>query len=261
MCSSFTEIYKNRKILLYTTYNDIKAKYTGTFFGMFWAFLYPVLFLGLYSVVYLYVFKIRLPDMSQTEYVLVIFSGLIPFLGFAEALGTGVGSVVSNANLLKNTMFPIELVPIKAVLTSSVTMLVGLCILLPILWLKDDHYLTQIFVPIIFILQLMFTIGVIWIVSCLNVFIRDLSQMVSVMVLFLMLISPIAYTLEMIPNGLMPFMYSNPLFYLITLYRSTMLEGEVPFYILLIFSTGSLSIYIFGYFMFTKLKPIFADHV
>ena len=261
MIKAFKLLFLNRRLLWATTIYDIRGRYAGTMLGITWTLLYPLLFLGLYAIVYIMIFKIRLSGYTTFDYVLLIFSGLIPFLGFSEALGTGVGSVTQNQSLIKNVIFPIELIPAKAVLSSSVTMIVGMVILQSILWAQGNIHISQLILPIIFIAQLIFTMGLIWLLSALNVFFKDLGQMTSILTLFLMLVSPIAYTQDMVPEALMPFMYPNPLYYLIMLYRETMVLGQVPFDLLGIFLTISLTTFWFGFYVFSRLKPVFSDYV
>lgn len=254
-------IWLHRHILWATTLIDIRTRFQGTVFGLVWAILYPILFLGLYAVVYTMIFRIRVAGYGTMDYVLLIFCGLIPFIGFSEALGNGVGSVLSNKGLVKNTLFPIELIPVKAVFASSVTMLVGLILLLSILWGRGIIHLTQLLIPLILILQLMFTIGLIWMLSAINVFIQDLGQMIGILILFLMLVSPIAYTHDMIPPELMSIMYPNPLYYLIMLYRDAAFLGVVKYELLMIFTLISVVTLLIGGFIFARLKPLLADHI
>ncbi|MDH0896692.1 MULTISPECIES: ABC transporter permease [unclassified Pseudomonas] len=254
-------ILRHSRILWATTLTDIRGRFTGTIFGVAWMFLYPLLFLGLYAVVYTMIYRVRVAEYSTFDYVLLIFCGLVPFLGFAEALGNGVGSVVANKGLVKNTLFPIDLIPVKTVLASSVTMLVGLLLLLSVLWGRGIVHTTQLALPLILALQIIFTIGLIWLLSAINVFAPDLNQIVAVIILFLMLISPIAYTQEMIPKELLPFMYPNPLYYLIMLYRDAAYVGVLRLDLLGIFSVIATVTFLFGGFVFKRLKPLFADYV
>lgn len=83
----------------------------------------------------------------------MIFAGLIPFLGFSEGLGLGVGSVVANKTLIKNTLFPIELIPVKGVLVGSLTMLMGLLLLQGTLWARGTVHPSQMLIPLIFIIH------------------------------------------------------------------------------------------------------------
>ncbi len=254
-------LWRHRHILWATTLSDVRGRYSGTVLGIAWTVLYPILFLGLYAIVYTMIYRVRVAGYDTTDYVILIFCGLVPFLGFAEALGNGVSSVVSNKGLVKNTLFPIELVPVKAVLAGSVTMLVGLAILMVVLWGRGVMYSTQLIIPLIVILQLLFTIGLMWLLSAINVFVTDLSQIVAILILFLMLVSPIAYTQEMIPPALRVFMYPNPLYYLIMLYRDAAYLGVIHVELLLIFSGMTLGSLFVGWWVFSILKPMFADNV
>lgn len=248
-------------MLMATTIADINGRFKGTVLGLIWSVLYPVLFLGLYTVVYTMILKIRAPGFDTTDYVLLIFCGLIPFLGFSEALGSGVSSVMSNKGLIKNTLFPIELIPVKSVLVSSVTMVIGLLLLMSALFYHGVVHASQLVIPLVLLLQLVFTVGLIWLLSAINVFVQDLSQMVAIVILFLMLVSPIAYTHDMIPKELLPFMYPNPLYYLIMLYRDALFLGVINLDMLLMFSIISFVMMLVGGYAFIRLKPIFADYV
>lgn len=254
-------VWMHRRILWATTLSDIRGRFQGTLLGLSWTLLYPILFLGLYAIVYTMIFRVRLGNFSTHDYVLLIFCGLVPFLGFSEALGTGVSSVTANKTLIKNTLFPIELIPVKAVLASSVTMLVGLALLLGALWLRGIVHAAQLAIPLILLLQILFTIGLIWLLSAINVFVSDLGHMIAIVILFLMLVSPIAYTHDMIPPNLVPFMYPNPLYYLIMLYRDALFFGRVDAQFLGIFALITAGVVQLGGFAFTRLKPIFADYV
>lgn len=257
----FRLLFAHRHILYATTLTEVRGRYTGTLFGLLWAAMYPFLFLGLYAVVYTLILRVRLEQYSSFEYVLLIFAGLIPFIGFAEALGSTVSSVVSNKNLLKNTLFPIELLPVKAVLGSSISMTVGLVGLLLILWGKGEFSIVQVTVLAVFALQIVFTTGVAWLLSALNVFFRDIGQVIGILTLFLMMVSPIAYTQDMVPDALRVFMYPNPLFYIMECYRQILIFHNFPTFLFLILTIMSFGMFYLGYMLFTKLKSVFGEYV
>ena len=97
MFHSFKVLWDHRKMLWATTLADIQSRYAGSVLGMFWLVIYPILMLTAYSVVYVFIFQVRLEQITTPQYVMLIFSGLIPFLGFSEGLGNSVISVTSNA--------------------------------------------------------------------------------------------------------------------------------------------------------------------
>ncbi|WP_263834074.1 ABC transporter permease [Sulfurospirillum oryzae] len=261
MIKPFIEIFKNKKIIYSTTLYDLKSKNAGSIFGIVWLILYPILFLSMYAFVYLMIFKIRLDVMSPYEYVMLIFCGLIPFLSFAEALGRGVNSVTSNSNLIKNTLFPIEFAPVTVVLSSQVLLFVGFSMLFVVMVFFEKIGVTYLCLPLIVLLQLMFTIGLVWILSTLNVFFKDLGQIIGLVILMLMMISPIAYTENMIPEGIRAILYINPLYYMIMLYQKIFMFNELDIKLLGIFSVLSLLHFICGYYFFTKLKGVFSDYL
>lgn len=261
MIKAFEILVRHRHTLLATTINEIRARYLGSVLGAAWAVIYPFLFLGLYAGIYTFVFRIRLAQFTSIEYVLMIFAGLIPFIGFSEALSASTQAVISNKGLLKNTMFPIDLLPVKSVLASSVTMTVGLIGLLIAYACTGRASPVQLLIIPVFALQLIFSIGVAWLVSALTVFFRDIAQMMGVIVQFLMLVSPIGYTRDMIPKALLPFVYPNPLYYIIELYREILFFHQVPWKMLGFFTVLSLSFLWIGYVLFTRLKPIFSEYV
>jgi len=261
LLAPFSLIWKHRLLLQQTTWNDIRARYAGSALGLFWLILYPLIFLGVYALVYVYVFQVRFAEFNSLEYVALIFCGLIPFIGFSESLGAGVGSVTGNANLIKNTLFPIELVPVKATLTSQVTQAVGTVLLLLAIGGLGKLSFWALWLPAIWLCQVLFTLGLIWILSGLNVFVRDLQNMVSVIILVLMLVSPIAYTANMVPPALQPFLAINPLYYIITAYQNVLMLGQLPPLSMLAALIGfSLGSFWLGYWFFDRLKPVFVDY-
>lgn len=262
LTSPFRLLWRHRLILWQTTRNDLLARYAGSVLGLAWLVFYPLLLLGAYALVYIYIFKIRFAVFNSNEYVALIFCGLIPFLGFAEALGMGISSVTSNATLVKNTLYPIELIPVKAVLVTQCTQVVGIFLLLAALGIMGKLTLWSFMVVPIWLLQVMFTTGVIWIMASLNVFFRDLQNIVTILVLFLMMVSPIAYTADMVPASIRPFLGVNPLYYIITSYQDALMVGRFPrgnvFPVLCILGVG---LFFAGFWFFSRLKGSFADNV
>lgn len=255
----FILLYNYRRLLFRTTITDLKSRYAGTVIGLAWLGIYPFLFLALYAVVYIAIFKVRFGDMKPFAYVLLIFAGLIPFLNFIEVLSNGVGAVTENRNLIKNTLFPIELMPAKSVFISLPSLLISFCILEFTLILSGKIFFAHFFCLFIIFIQILFCLGLCWILSALNVFLKDLKQIIPLTSLALMLISPIAYTTDMIPDRLIHYLYFNPLFFLIKLYRECLLNGHIALKELAIFTIIAFSVFYVGYHFFISFKKVFAD--
>lgn len=254
--------WKHRDLLYQTTRNEIYARYSGSVFGLTWLIIYPLFFLSVYALIFIFIFKIRFGLFNSNEYVVVIFCGLIPFIGFAEALGMGVTSVTSNSSLIKNTLYPIELIPVKAVLTSQCTQIVGTILLLIAVAFLGKITSWALLLPVILLLQFLFTIGIIWILSSLNVYFRDLQNIINIITLMLMMISPIAYTVDMVPSNLRPILGFNPLYYIIIAHQDCLMLGRFPsgsvFWVLSIMSVISFTV---GFWFFTRMKKAFVDNV
>jgi len=259
--TSFKLIYDYRKILFAIIKDGLKTRYAGSMLGLFWLVLYPLLFLGVYAVIYIFVFKVRLQILNPYEYVLLIFCGLIPFLSFAEALATGTQSVVTNSQIIKNTLFPIDLMPVRDVFVSQAVQVIGLISLFIISFVLHRLGFLSIFVIVVWFFQILFTIGLIWILSSINVFVRDLGYLIAIVNLILMMISPIAYTEDMVPHTLRIILRFNPLYYLIMLYQKLILFNELDITKLAVFAVVSIVTYMAGYHIFSKLKILFADQV
>lgn len=258
----FGVLYQNRNMIKQTTINDIKARYAGSFFGLAWSVLYPVLFLGCYAIIYLYVFKIRFAVLNSQEYVVLIFCGLIPFISVNDAMASGTPCVVSNVNLMKNTLFPIEFVPVKTVFSGQTTYLAGMIMVLAALGFIGKLTLWAPFFILLWMLQLMFNIGLVWFLSSLNVVFRDLQTIINILIIILMMISPIAYPVSMVPDNLRPFLQINPLYYIISSYQDVLMFGRFPRLTIFVpFVVMSLASFILGYWFFIKMKRVFADNV
>jgi len=242
--------------------SELKSRYAGSIFGLGWAILTPLLMLLLYALVYLVIFRVRVPDLSSVQYVMFIFSGLVPFLVTSEALSTCVGSVVANKAVLSNTVFPIDLVPVKAVLLSQVTMVVGFISILVILLFMRTLSWTILLFPLIWFLQMLGLIGLAWILSLVNLVFRDLQNMIGLILMLVMIISPIAYTADMVPSTLKLLVLLNPFAYFVIAYQDILVLGQLPpWWNILVLVIMSLGIFILGGFFFSRSKRVLIDYV
>jgi lipopolysaccharide transport system permease protein len=179
-----------------------------------------------------------------------------------EAISTGVSSVLANRAILSNTVFPVDLIPAKSVLMSQVTMAVGMGILLFGLAYTQAMSIAIVFLPLIWLLHIMALLGVTWIISLVNLVFRDLQNLVSPLLMILMIISPIAYTPEMVPPGLKFLVLLNPFAYYIIAYQKVLVLGLTPGRMewIAVFSI-SLSLFWFGGWFFTRAKRSLIDYV
>ena len=125
-----TKAFSHGRILLSSTRYQLAKRYSGSLFGKSWLALQPAILLGIYLFVYLVIFRMRFPGYSQWDYVLFVFCGLIPYIGFSEAVNAGCVSIRQNMHLVNNILMPVELLPVRSVLLSMVGQLISMGILL-----------------------------------------------------------------------------------------------------------------------------------
>lgn len=256
-------LFTHGRLLLRVVRNDLRARYAGSILGIAWSVITPLLILGIYAAVYLFVFKIqRVAGLSSFQYVMFIFSGLVPFLATGEALSIGTVSVIADKALLTNTVFPIDLAPLKPVLTSQVVMLVGMIVLVGGLGLSGDLHWTAALVPLLWMGQVLALSGLNWVVSLLNVVFRDLQNLISAILMILLVASPIAYTPSMVPQQLQSLVVLNPFAYYVIGYQKLLVLGELPTTGQAIVIAGlSFGIFAVGSWFFPRAKRVLIDYV
>src|SRR5687768_15741903 len=123
-------ILDNWRLLASITRVELQKKYAGSVLGLAWVFLQPALLLCVYLFIYLIVFDVRFPGFSTFDYVLYVFCGLVPYIGFMEAVTTGALSIRQNIHLVKNVMLPIDLIPVRTVIVGMTSQFVSLALLI-----------------------------------------------------------------------------------------------------------------------------------
>jgi lipopolysaccharide transport system permease protein len=216
------------KLLWRSTRNEIRVRYAGSILGASWVFVAPALLLTVYGLVYLAVYRIRTPGLGSAVFVLYIFAGLVPFLMTAESLTQGANSVVANRSLLTNTVFPIDLAPVRAVLAAVPILLVGTGIVIVGSALAGRIDWPLVLLPLVMALQVLSLIGVTWFLSLLTVVARDFQYVLAVLMLVLLVASPIAYTTDMIDGPVRILIYVNPLAWFVLAYQKILVLGESP---------------------------------
>ena len=256
------QIYFHRKILWRIARSDLGARYAGSVLGVGWAIISPLLILTIYSLVYLVIFRVRVPNLTSAEYVLFVFSGLVPYLMTAEAISSGVISVVANKDLLSNTVFPIALAPVKSILIAQMPAVVGFTGILIAIAITGNFSWTVIFLPLIWVLNIIALIGLLWILAPVNVVFRDIQNVISSILMILMIGSPIAYTPDMIPSSLKIIITLNPFAYYVVSYQRILIYGLPPtFTDLIAMVVIALILIIAGSFFFSVAIKGFVDHV
>ena len=259
----FHMLFRHRRLIWNLTLLDFRLRYAGSRLGLVWMLLAPLLMLGAYLLLFGGILRVQ-PDQSSTglEYGLLIACGLLPWIGFSEGVTRGTASVLAQRNLIKSQVFPMELFPVSAVCAGLIGQLCGTLLLLVLLGLRGMLGPNLAVLPFLLILQALFTVGLVWFLSCVNIIYRDTSQVVVLMMVLLMFVSPIAYTQEMAPAGLKLVVELNPISYLIEGYRNALLYNQLPNVRgLVIFGGLTLLVLLAGYRYFMHLRRVLPDYV
>ncbi len=254
---------RHRQLTIEMAKREIKDRYMGQVFGTLWAFGHPLILMGVYVFIFAFVFKMKLGGTREMplDYTTYLLSGLIPWMCFQESMSKGSTVIVGNANLVKQVVFPIEVLPVKGVIASLITMCISLLILFAYV-LVSHHSLiwTYSLLPLLIFLQTLSMIGVCYILSSIGVYFRDVKDFVQVFNVVGMYLMPIFYLPSQVPELFRPLLYLNPFSYLIWCYQDVLYFGRFEhWWAWWIFSGMSFGIFYLGYRVFRKLKTMFGN--
>ncbi|MGI8527814.1 MAG: ABC transporter permease [Pseudolabrys sp.] len=254
-------IWTRRRLLLDSVWVLTRQRFAGSTLGLAWLVLGPALLLGLYAVIYLVIFKVRPVGMEPLTYVLYIFSGLVPLLAFSQGLMSGTVSLSGSRELLLNTVFPPELVPLRETMIAMITLAIGLAVTGALGLALGKLAWTWLLVPVFIALMLIFLVGLCWTLALINLIFKDIQQVLTYVTIMLLVASPIAYTPDMLPDQLRLLIYVNPLAYFVIAFQSLIVLGEVPALPIVIGSVGfALGSFLLGSWVFTHAKVVFFDY-
>jgi lipopolysaccharide transport system permease protein len=241
---------------------NIRDKYLGSRLGTLWAIANPVMMLCIFTFVFGYVYKAKLPGAETSlAYVTWLVSGYGPWLSISEAISAGAISVVAAAGLVKNLAFKTEVLPIAAGLSAIVPLVVSLCFTALIMIIDGNRPTLHILiVPAVIITQFLFVIGVCLFLSAAVVFMRDISFVLPNLLMMLLFFTPIFYRIENVPPVLRVFAIFNPIYILAESYRQPLVFHQAPnWYGLAYVVAVACAMIIFGLRTFRRLKGYFTS--
>ena len=254
----FKELYHYRELLKTNVKKDIRGKYKGSFLGILWSFINPLLQVLVYALVFPYIMKV------ETEnYLIFLICGIIPWTWFITSISQGTTSITNNANLIKKVYFPREILPISVVTSGLVNFLIS-CLIILIFVIFGGLGITWhlIFLPFIIIVQYLFTLALIFVLSAVNVYVKDVEYIVAFIINMLFYATPILYTTEMFSGPILWLFRLNPLAHLINAYRDVFYVHHIPNLINLSILLGvSILLVVICYIIFKKLEKRFAEEV
>ncbi|MBI2040302.1 ABC transporter permease [Candidatus Microgenomates bacterium] len=251
-------LIKYKDLYWQLTFREINARYKQSVLGYAWAIIVPLMNLIVLSIVFSYLFRV---PTGNIPYPIFLFVALVPWTFFSNSLVAATGSIMENGALITKVKLPREIIPLSAIGSKSIDLILTFLILLVLLFIyKVEFHQTFILVPFIFIFQLTFMVGVAFFLSATNVFFRDIGNVLGIFLTIWMYLTPVIYSPQMIPDNLKLLFYLNPMTSIINAYRDTILYGNLPNFAQMsyvIFISGLLLV--LGYLYFKKRSKQFAD--
>lgn len=258
-------LFSYRRLLLEMTKRDISDRYAGQAFGKVWAVIQPIMTISVFVLVFGVIFRVKADVLNigsiPADHTAYMLSGLIPWIIIADVLGRSPGLIIGQAQLVKQVVFPLEILPVKMVLATIPTYLI--CMLGVFIYFfiaYGDMPITFLgIIPVSFVLYITL-LGIAFFISSIGVFLRDIKDIIAMYTLVGLYLAPIFYFIEWVPKKLSFLIYINPTTYIINCFHDVFYYGFSLGYLnWIIASTLALLTFILGCVCFNKSKHIFGN--
>lgn len=257
---SLREIIRFRELLGQITLREIKVRYKQTVLGVLWAVLQPFSLMVVFTLFFGRFAKI---SSEGVPYPIFYYSALLPWQLFSSSLSFSIPSLVNNRPLLTKIYFPREIFPLSSILAAFIDFGIGWIIFLGMMVFYHINFTLNIFwvFPLLFI-QTVFTLGVCFFASALNVYYRDVRYALPLLIQLWLFASPVIYPLSLVPEKLRTWYLLNPLAGIIENYRRVIIKGLGPEpFSFTLSMVLSVSAFFLGYYYFKHIEDTFADVV
>ena len=254
----FKELYNYRELLKTTIKKEIRGKYKGSWLGVLWTFLNPLLMLAVYAFVFPYILRVEVEN-----YTIFMIVALIPWTFFTTAVQTGTGCVVANGNILKKVYFPREIIPISITTSQLVNFLITCLIMFVFIIFSGVGFSKHILLlPVIVLVQYVLTLAINFLLSAITVFVHDVDHFVSVALTLGFYATPIVYLASMLPAKFQWAMSVNPMAVMVEAYRAILFYHKLPDLKLFgIWTVLSFVLLVVNYMLFKKLEKSFVEEL
>jgi ABC-2 type transport system permease protein len=266
LLGSLTTAYDRRWLVKYLVQRQLASSYRNSYLGLLWAFLGPLLMVVLFTAIFSEVLGIKFREVtgdSTLNFGLFLYCGLIPFLAFSQALNQGVNVIRRNRDLVTKVVFPLELLPLTQVLSTLLQNVFGIGALLLVLFvLEQQVHLTIFLLPLIMLPQLVFTLGLSYLMAVFGTYVPDIREGLRAFVRMMFFITPIVWPAGKVPEGARFLVTYNPVAFLVEAYRRLILEGRLPFGPqALYFCLVAVTLFVVGLALFNRVKHNFGDQL
>lgn len=250
--------YRNRSLIREMATRDIKGGHAGHGLGSLWIYIQPIVVVGTYMLIFGVVIgsKIAASSSFPGDYTSYILVGLTPWLLMSNALGRATGAFSSNANLVKQVVFPIEVLPIATILACFVTFMPTFALMFGYrLFSGGGNWFVFMF-PIVFGLHALMCLGLTLLLSVTTPFLRDIREFVNIYMSISMYFTPAIYLPDWVPEAVRPLIYLNPFSYVVWVYQDTLFYGEFRHgFAWVVFAALAIGLFLIGFSVFRRVRP------
>lgn len=257
--NKFREIYQYRTMVTSLIQRDLRGRYKGSALGFAWTFLNPLLQLAVYTVVFSVIMRAGIED-----YYLFLFTALIPWIFFSSSLTGGAGCILAQKEMVKKIYFPREVLPISLVTCQLVNMFFSFIVVFAVLLVSGKGInitVVPYLIPVILV-EYMLALGIAFITSAVTVYLRDLEHILMIVSMAWQFLTPVMYSIDMVPENIRPVFYLNPMSSVIIAYRDILYYKQAPHLgTLLLAVVLGAGLLLVGWFIFGKLEKHFAEEL
>jgi lipopolysaccharide transport system permease protein len=256
-------LWRRRELLLEMTRRDVVDRYAGQVLGSSWAIIAPLLTMATYLFAFGLIFRSRIgPDDDGTGYVAFALAGLVPWMGLQEGLSRSTTAIVGNGNLVKQIVFPSEVLPLKVALATLPALMIGLVATVGVSAIAGrlDPLGLLVLLPTALVCYILLLAGLSYLLAAIGVFVRDVKDLIAFLLTIGMFLHPILYTPAGTPNWLGPVFVLSPFSHMIWCFRDALI-GRDPQHAWswVVFPIVSVLSFVLGWRTFQMLKPTFGN--
>lgn len=253
----FRELYDYRAMVSNLVKRDLRGRYKGSVLGFVWNLILPMMQIVVYVMVFTIIFRSNLE-----HYYAYLIVGMIPWIMFSDSLSSGAGSVVDNSQLITKIRFPRSVIPVSIVLSKLVNFAISMVIVFIVL--VAEHGIDPVclsVLPVSLICLVMFSLGMAMLLSALNVYVRDVQYLITVILMMWIWMTPIMYAANSFDNELFQLILSiNPATYLVELFQDPLYWHVFPTWSDTLIAVGeSVVVFLLGCVVFDRLSKNFAE--
>ena len=253
------ELWEYREMVISLVKRDLKSRYKGSVLGFFWMFLNPLLQLAVYTVVFSTILRAGIE-----QFYLFLFVALVPWIFFNTCLSAGTTVIFSQQDMVKKIYFPREALPLSFTISQFINMLLSFAVIFLVVLLSGRglHLRALAFLPLVMAAEFLLALGTVYFVSALNVYFRDLEHILGIVSMAWMYLTPVLYSLDMVPQQYVGLYYFNPMTAVIISYRKILYDGVPPHMDTLLGSLAvGAAVLLAGQAAFGRLQRHFAEEL